>query len=77
MIKPTEKTKLKSTGPAELSKKLVKLTQDLVQERQQLRLGKATNSEAGKKIRYQIALIKTLLREHQLTKLDKKDQGSK
>ncbi len=57
----------KMTLPA-LHQKLAELEKELVQTRLKFKRGDLTNVRACKNIRYQIAVIKTIMREKELLK---------
>lgn len=65
-MKKQDKEKLRQADVAQLQKKLDSLAVDLVKTQNQLKLGKLTNLKSAKNIRYQIAFIKTIIREKEL-----------
>lgn len=68
MIKKKDRQKLHQSSVTDLEKQLTDLQAELPKVRNQLKLGKLTNLKVAKKIRYQIALIKTIIGNKALTK---------
>lgn len=66
-MKRQERQKIRQTSPEELKSQLQTLQMDLAKARNELKLGKLKNLKTAKNIRYEISLIKTVLREKELT----------
>jgi len=66
MLKHKDKQKLRESSNQELTQQLTKLQAELPKNRNELRRGKLNNLKESKKIRYQIAFIKTVIREKEL-----------
>lgn len=63
-MKKTDKITLREKSPAELSKKLTELKVELAHARAKHFTGSSKDTSVFHKIKYQIALIKTLLTKH-------------
>lgn len=66
MIKKQDKQKLHDSSVEDLHKKIESLQKELVLTKNQLALGKLSNLKQGKKLRAEIAVIKTIIREKEL-----------
>lgn len=68
MIKKAQKNQLSQKTLEELTQELAKLRLELVSKRQDLKTQKSKNTRQVKTIRYQIALVNTLINQHKLNK---------
>lgn len=66
-----DKQKLHQSTIAELRQQLNQLNHDLVNKRQEVKLGRSKNTKATHNLRNQIVVIKTILQEKQLNQPSK------
>lgn len=64
-MKKTDKIAYRQKGTVELEKQLVDLSKKLIETQAKLSLGSLKDTSQPQKIRYQIALIHTLINEKQ------------
>lgn len=67
MIKHDEKKKLQTMSLSDLQSQLMSLRVELAQSRLNIVMHKQADTSLSKKIKYQIALIKNLMSQHQST----------